>query len=118
MKEFETPVIIGFPLRGEWMAPNTPGKKIPSHGTDQLGERYAFDFLQVDWARTGGLFYHTSLLRILILLLHARSGGALIRKQRIRYPVAFTKTCRTEIALPESRLRIMFEILPAYQNFA
>ncbi len=27
MKGFETPVIIGFPLRGEWMAPNTPGKR-------------------------------------------------------------------------------------------
>lgn len=65
MKGFEAPVIIGFPLRGEWMAPNTPGKKIPSHGTDQLGERYAFDFLQVDWARTGRPFYHTSLLRYL-----------------------------------------------------
>ncbi len=65
MKGFEDPVIIGFPLRGEWMAPNTPGKKIPSHGTDQLGERYAFDFLQVDWARTGRPFYHTSLLEYL-----------------------------------------------------
>lgn len=67
MKGFEAPVIIGFPLRGEWMAPNTPGKKIPSHGTDQLGERYAFDFLQVDWARIGRPFYHTSLLRYLFL---------------------------------------------------
>lgn len=65
MKGFDAPVIIGFPLRGEWMAPNTQGKKIPSHGTDQLGERYAFDFLQVDWARTGRPFYHTSLLRYL-----------------------------------------------------
>src|SRR6516165_10475365 len=66
MKGFEDPVIIGFPLRGEWMAPNTPGSKIPSHGTDQLGERYAFDFLQVDWARTGKPFYHTSFLRYLL----------------------------------------------------
>ena len=62
MKGFEDPVIIGFPLRGEWLAPNTPGKRIPSHGTDQLGERYAFDFLQVDWARTGKPFYHPSVL--------------------------------------------------------
>ena len=61
MKGFDDPVIIGFPLRGEWMAPNTPGTKIPSHGTDQLGERYAFDFLQVDWARTGKPFYQASL---------------------------------------------------------
>lgn len=61
VKEFDGSVIIGFPLRGEWMAPNTPGKRIPSHGTDQLGERYAFDFLQVDWARTGKPFYKASL---------------------------------------------------------
>ena len=27
MKGFEDPVIIEFPLRGEWMAPNTPGKR-------------------------------------------------------------------------------------------
>lgn len=65
MKEFEDPVIVGFPLRGEWMAPNTPGKKIPSHGTDQLGERYAFDFLQVDWERKGMPFYDTNSLRYL-----------------------------------------------------
>lgn len=65
MKEFDDLVIMGFPLRGEWMAPNTPGKRIPSHGTDQLGERYAFDFMQVDWARTGRPFYKTNLLRYL-----------------------------------------------------
>lgn len=65
MKGLEDPVIIEFPLRGEWMAPNTPGKKIPSHGTDQLGERYAFDFLQVDWTRKGRPFYDTSWLQYL-----------------------------------------------------
>ncbi len=65
MNGLEDLVIIEFPLRGEWMAPNTPGKKIPSHGTDQLGERYAFDFLQVDWARKGRPFYVTSWLQYL-----------------------------------------------------
>lgn len=44
-------VIVDFPLRGEWVAPNTPGSKVPSHGTDQLGQRYAFDFIQVDWSK-------------------------------------------------------------------
>lgn len=67
MKDLENSVVIGFPLRGEWMAPNTPGKKIPSHGTDQLGERYAFDFLQVDWERKGMPFYDTDLLQYLFL---------------------------------------------------
>lgn len=60
VKVSEEPVIIGFPLRGEWIAPNTPGKKVPSHGTDQFGERYAFDFVQVDWERKGTPFYKTN----------------------------------------------------------
>ncbi|MCJ7620707.1 MAG: M23 family metallopeptidase [Anaerolineae bacterium] len=48
------------------MAPNTPGSRVPSHGTDQLGERYAFDFLQVDWNRTGRPFYRGSLLSYIV----------------------------------------------------
>ncbi|MFW6287520.1 MAG: M23 family metallopeptidase [bacterium] len=66
MNELENPVVLKFPLRGEWMAPNTPGKKIPSHGTDQLGQRYAYDFMQVDWEKKGMIFYKTSKLRYLI----------------------------------------------------
>ena len=51
MKEFENALVVEFPLRGEWQVPSTPGKSVPSHGTDQLGQRYAFDFVQVNWAR-------------------------------------------------------------------
>jgi len=43
------PVIIEFPLRGEWIAPNTPGYKVPSHGTDLLAQTYAYDLMQIDW---------------------------------------------------------------------
>lgn len=64
---YEQPVIIEFPLRGEWLSPNTPGKRVPSHGTDKFGERYAYDFLQVDWNRNGKPFYKTDLLRYLLL---------------------------------------------------
>jgi hypothetical protein len=60
-----TPIVVEFPLRGEWMAPNTPGKQIPSHGTDQLAETYAYDFLQVDWSRNGHPFYDASVLEYL-----------------------------------------------------
>ncbi len=93
MKEFNDPVIIGFPLRGEWLAPNTPGKRIPSHGTDQLGERYAYDFLQVDWARTGKPFYRANLLQYLFFgvplnkcygwgqKIYAPSDGIIIKAQ-------------------------------------
>ena len=47
--------------------PTTPGKQIPSHGTNRLGSRYAYDFLQVDWQRKGLPSWRGSLLRYLIL---------------------------------------------------
>lgn len=58
--DLASPVIVDFPLRGEgWVAVNSPADRIPSHGTDMLGQRYAFDFLRVDerrrlhWHRAG-----------------------------------------------------------------
>ena len=48
MGELDNPVVVDFPLRGEWAAANTPAHKIPSHGTDQLGQRYAFDLVRID----------------------------------------------------------------------
>ena len=39
--ELEGATVVDFPLRGErWVAVNAPGDRIPSHGTDQLGQRY------------------------------------------------------------------------------
>jgi hypothetical protein len=72
-EELRSPVVVDFPLRGEgWVAVNSPGDRVPSHGTDLLGQRFAFDFLQVDDRRR----LHTSpagLLRSLILGVPARS---------------------------------------------
>jgi hypothetical protein len=39
--------VVEFPLRGEWTAINTPAHRIPSHGTNQFGMRYAFDFVRI-----------------------------------------------------------------------
>jgi len=39
------PIAVRLPLEGEWLAVQTPGHKIPSHGTNQLGQRYAYDFV-------------------------------------------------------------------------
>lgn len=61
------PIVVDFPLRGEWMTPNTPGTKVPSHGTNLLGERYAFDFVGIDPRSRGRRFYRPSLLHYLIL---------------------------------------------------
>lgn len=66
MIDAREPIIVEFPLRGEWLSPNTPGTKIPSHGTNQLGSRYAFDFIQVDWERKGRPAYCVNLLRYLL----------------------------------------------------
>ncbi len=67
MIEMRTPIVMGFPLRGEWLSPNTPGTKIPSHGTNKLGTRYAYDFIQVDWNRSGLPAYRVSLPHYLFL---------------------------------------------------
>jgi murein DD-endopeptidase MepM/ murein hydrolase activator NlpD len=45
--ELRDAIVVDFPLRGEWAAYHTPGSKIPSHGTDILGQRYAYDLLRV-----------------------------------------------------------------------
>ncbi len=50
MDELKNPILVYFPLDGEWFAPHTPAAKIPSHGSDTLGQRYAFDFMMLDWS--------------------------------------------------------------------
>lgn len=64
--KIEVPLIMEFPLRGEWQAPTTPAKRIPSHGTNKLGLRYAFDFLQIDWEDKRKPFHSLSQFRYLL----------------------------------------------------
>ena len=40
-------VFVDFPLDGEWIAVNTPAERVPSHGTNYFGQRYAYDFIRV-----------------------------------------------------------------------
>jgi hypothetical protein len=40
-------VSLAFPLRGEWTALHTPAERVPSHGTNYFGQRYAFDFARL-----------------------------------------------------------------------
>ena len=61
------PILVEFPLRGEWTAFHTPAAMVPSHGTDQLGQRYAFDFVKIDRADPGWKFYGTSAWRYNVL---------------------------------------------------
>ncbi len=57
-------VIVDFPLRGEWVALNTPAERVPSHGTDYLGQRYAYDFCR--FAAKWDLPYEGRFLRHLL----------------------------------------------------
>jgi murein DD-endopeptidase MepM/ murein hydrolase activator NlpD len=41
-------VVLSLPFAGLWLAQNSPARRVPSHGTDLLGERYAIDFVGVD----------------------------------------------------------------------
>jgi hypothetical protein len=49
--ELDHPAVLDFPLRGEWTVERTPADRIPSHGTDVLGQRYAYDFIRTDERR-------------------------------------------------------------------
>ncbi len=40
--------MLSLPFEGRWLARNSPARRVPSHGTDLLGERYAIDFIGVD----------------------------------------------------------------------
>ncbi len=40
-------VSVWFPLKGEWAALHMPAERVPSHGTDYFGQRYAFDFARL-----------------------------------------------------------------------
>jgi len=46
--ELDDPVVVELPLRGEWSVERTPADRIPSHGTDLLGQRYAYDLVRTD----------------------------------------------------------------------
>jgi len=56
------PVLIKSPLKGEWMVVNSPGSKVPSHGTHSFASTYAFDLMQVDWTQKPVKFHRKSTL--------------------------------------------------------
>jgi murein DD-endopeptidase MepM/ murein hydrolase activator NlpD len=61
------PVVVAFPLRGEgWVAVTSPADRVPSHGTDLLGQRFAFDFIRTD-GRAGRRYHPAGPLRTVLL---------------------------------------------------
>lgn len=61
--ELATAVAVDLPLRGEWTIVTTPAHRIPSHGTDALGVRYAYDLLRLD---RRGRYHPASATRLLL----------------------------------------------------
>ena len=39
---------LRLPFQGRWLTQNSPARRVPSHGVDVLGQRYAVDFVGVD----------------------------------------------------------------------
>jgi hypothetical protein len=49
-------IVLNLPFAGRWLVQNSPARRVPSHGTDLLGERYAIDFVGVDSRRRTSTF--------------------------------------------------------------
>ena len=62
----QSPIVVDFPLKGEWVSPNTPGTKVPSHGTDLFGARYAYDFVGIDPDSRENRYFRPGSLRYLL----------------------------------------------------
>ncbi|WP_136707634.1 M23 family metallopeptidase [Agromyces sp. H66] len=45
------PVELALPFTERWLVQNSPARRVPSHGTDLFGGRYAIDFVGVDERR-------------------------------------------------------------------
>jgi murein DD-endopeptidase MepM/ murein hydrolase activator NlpD len=57
---------VDFPVRGVWRAPNSPGTKVPSHGTANFGEAYAIDFVMIQADGKSRKPYRSNFLRYLL----------------------------------------------------
>lgn len=114
MLEMRNPVIVGFPLRGEWLSPNTPGTNIPSHGTNRLGTRYAYDFIQVDWTRRGNPAYRVSLPRY--LLFGVRLRDYYCWGQEIYAPCDGIVAAARDGYAERQKTNLLADMLNAYKN--
>lgn len=89
MGELDDSVVVEFPLRGEWSVERTPAHRIPSHGTDMFGQRFAYDLVRTDH-RPGFHLHPAGTLRSYLIggrardfygwgqPVHAASGGEIV----------------------------------------
>ena len=64
--ELLEPIVVSPPLKGEWNALNTPGDKVPSHGTYQWGMAYAYDFFRLKKKNGTATWHKKSMLKYLL----------------------------------------------------
>ena len=64
------PIDVVFPLRGEWTAYHTPAERVPSHGTNELGQRFAYDFLRIERDVNGWKFWRAPTSRYYLYGIH------------------------------------------------
>lgn len=57
------PTEIAYPFTGRWLTQNSPGNRVPSHGTELFATSYAIDFVPVDGAGRTAPFTLDALLR-------------------------------------------------------
>ena len=58
-----TGVNLAYPFRGRWLTQNSPGSRVPSHGTTLFATSFAIDFVPVDHAGRSAPITLGSLLR-------------------------------------------------------
>lgn len=114
MNEVAQPMVIAFPLRGEWAVPQTPGTRVPSHGTNRFGTRYAYDFLQVDWTRKSHPCYRISPLRYLVS--GVRIDQCYCYGKEIYAPYAGTIVAVEQSCTEREKARFFSDIRRAQQN--
>jgi hypothetical protein len=56
-------VDLAYPFEGRWLTQNSPGSRVPSHGTTHLATSFAIDFVPVDEAGRTAPITFGSLLR-------------------------------------------------------
>lgn len=118
-------LVVEFPLRGEgWVAVNSPADRIPSHGTDLLGQRLAYDFLMAD--RRPSLHYHpASRLRSFLVgvptrkcyawgsLVHSPFDGEIVRAVDGFPERSWIRPPREAVVVLKNALTLVPERLPA-----
>ena len=105
--------IVDFPLRGEWMAVQSPASRIPSHGTDMLGQRYAFDLIRFD-PRRGAPYHPTGGLRALLFGVPTREAHGW--GEPVHAPLDGTVIAAADGVPERARIHPVAEVVRAIRN--